>query len=155
MMLVLSTTLVAWVTSRSVNPIGRAAGSPIGRGIASATQSVEDVRSHAERGNEELEDKVVRNDTAVQLPGASYPEGDQEGTVLASGAERKAQKQSTGQTNAGSPCQAGACKPGANEVHTQLLFAKDPMEAAELAKREHKLMLVLHVSGNFEESKFT
>src|SRR5260370_12392145 len=29
-------------------------------------------------------------------------------------------------------------------------FAKDPAEAAVLAKREHKLMFVLHVSGNFE-----
>jgi hypothetical protein len=34
-------------------------------------------------------------------------------------------------------------------------FAKDPTEAATLAKQEHKLMFVLHVSGNFEESKFT
>ena len=34
-------------------------------------------------------------------------------------------------------------------------FAKDPTEAALLAKQEHKLMFVLHISGNFEESKFT
>ncbi|HEV2950100.1 MAG TPA: hypothetical protein VGX70_22165 [Gemmataceae bacterium] len=34
-------------------------------------------------------------------------------------------------------------------------FAKDPMEAARLAREEHKLTFVLHVSGNFEESKFT
>ena len=36
-----------------------------------------------------------------------------------------------------------------------LEFARDPMEAARLAREEHKLMFVLHVSGNFEESKFT
>jgi hypothetical protein len=36
-----------------------------------------------------------------------------------------------------------------------LEFAKDPTEAAHLAKQEHKLMFVLHISGNFEESKFT
>jgi hypothetical protein len=29
------------------------------------------------------------------------------------------------------------------------------MQAARLARDEHKLMLVLHISGNFEESKFT
>jgi hypothetical protein len=34
-------------------------------------------------------------------------------------------------------------------------FARDPMEAARQAREEHKLMFVLHVSGNFEESKFT
>jgi hypothetical protein len=34
-------------------------------------------------------------------------------------------------------------------------FARDPMQAARLARDEHKLMLVLHISGNFEESKFT
>jgi hypothetical protein len=40
-------------------------------------------------------------------------------------------------------------------MRSQVAFAKDPAEAAVLAKREHKLMFVLHVSGNFEESKFT
>jgi hypothetical protein len=158
--LVLSTTLAAWVASRSASPISRAAGSPIGFGEseAAAMQSVGDARSHAESGNEEV---------VQQVPAASYPEGDQQ--AVASGASRS--NGSTGyarvraspsrtvakgqQGNEVEPANARSCQQGENELHSQLAFAKDPAEAAELAKREHKLMFVLHVSGNFEESKFT
>src|SRR6266446_3036009 len=75
--LVLSTTLAAWVASRSVSSVGRASGSRIGLGQSSAdaTLRVGDVRSHEERGNEEL---------VQQVPSASYPEGDEQ--AVASGA---------------------------------------------------------------------
>jgi len=57
----------------------------------------------------------------------------------------------TGKGELGDKTTAGSCQ-SSNSV---LEFARDPMEAARLAREEHKLMFVLHVSGNFEESKFT
>ncbi len=41
------------------------------------------------------------------------------------------------------------------ETPVAVKFARDPMDAARKAREDHKLMFVLHVSGNFEESKFT
>jgi hypothetical protein len=38
---------------------------------------------------------------------------------------------------------------------TRVAFLSTPAEAARQAKREQKLMLVLHVAGNFEDSCFT
>jgi hypothetical protein len=38
---------------------------------------------------------------------------------------------------------------------TALKFARNPAEAAKLAKQDKKLAFFLHVSGNFEESGFT
>jgi len=38
---------------------------------------------------------------------------------------------------------------------TTLTFAASPAEAARQALKEEKLVFVLHVSGNFEESQFT
>ena len=140
---------MAWVAGRSVNSVGRVSGSPLGLGESSAgaTQSVGAVGSQAERENGEL---------VQQVSAASYPEGDEQ--AVASGAtsasEQKGQKQPGSPAGPGSRCQACE-REGSNELRSQVAFAKDPAEAAVLAKREHKLMFVLHVSGNFEESKFT
>lgn len=38
---------------------------------------------------------------------------------------------------------------------TRVLFLNSPAEAARTARKEEKLLFVLHVSGNFEESCFT
>jgi hypothetical protein len=38
---------------------------------------------------------------------------------------------------------------------TQVAFAGSPAEAAHLALKERKLLFVLHLSGNFEDAKFT
>jgi hypothetical protein len=38
---------------------------------------------------------------------------------------------------------------------TSLVFAESPIEAAKQAAKENKLMFVLHISGNFEDDKFT
>jgi hypothetical protein len=38
---------------------------------------------------------------------------------------------------------------------TEVEFARNPAEAARMAREERKLTFVLHVSGNFEEAKFT
>jgi hypothetical protein len=37
---------------------------------------------------------------------------------------------------------------------TSIEFADTPSEAAKLAKKEGKLVFVLHVSGNFEDPRF-
>ena len=54
------------------------------------------------------------------------------------------------------------CQPGpvrADEVcgdyGTAVVFADSPASAARQALKEEKLVFVLHVSGNFEESAFT
>jgi hypothetical protein len=46
-------------------------------------------------------------------------------------------------------------RPKAEKYGTSVLFLADPGEAARQARRGKKLLLVLHVSGNFEESCFT
>jgi hypothetical protein len=38
---------------------------------------------------------------------------------------------------------------------TSIEFVDTPSEAARLAKKEHKLVFVLHVSGLFEDPKLT
>jgi hypothetical protein len=38
---------------------------------------------------------------------------------------------------------------------TQVSFVDTPKEAAAQAKKEEKLVFVLHVSGNFEDPRFT
>lgn len=48
-------------------------------------------------------------------------------------------------------CVDGSC----GEFGTSLQFEKSPTEAARKAQKEEKLVLVLHVSGNFEDPTFT
>ena len=38
---------------------------------------------------------------------------------------------------------------------TAVEFARNPQEAARMAGVEHKLTFLLHVSGNFEDDRFT
>jgi hypothetical protein len=38
---------------------------------------------------------------------------------------------------------------------TTVEFVDTPREAAKIAKKEQKLVFVLHVSGNFEDPRFT
>lgn len=38
---------------------------------------------------------------------------------------------------------------------TTVEFVDSPKEAAALAKKEQKLVFILHVSGNFEDPRFT
>jgi hypothetical protein len=46
-------------------------------------------------------------------------------------------------------------KPSCSSHGTTIDFLDTPKEAAALAKKEGKLVLVLHVSGNFEDPQFT
>ena len=49
------------------------------------------------------------------------------------------------------PQQSATCGNYGTSVH----FEKSPSEAAKLAQKEEKLVLVLHVSGLFEDPDFT
>jgi hypothetical protein len=46
-------------------------------------------------------------------------------------------------------------KPSCSGHGTTIDFLDTPKEAAALAKKEKKLVMVLHVSGNFEDPRFT
>jgi hypothetical protein len=51
--------------------------------------------------------------------------------------------------------QTPAAQPGGETYGTQVLFLNNPAVAADLARRENKLLFVMHISGNFEDSCFT
>ena len=44
---------------------------------------------------------------------------------------------------------------GCGSHGTSVEFVDTPREAAKIAKKEQKLVFVLHVSGNFEDPRFT
>ncbi len=46
-------------------------------------------------------------------------------------------------------------RPAGETYGTQVLFLNKQEAAAETARQEHKLMFVMHISGNFEDSCFT
>jgi hypothetical protein len=55
---------------------------------------------------------------------------------------------------------AGAARAGdkaaaCGSFGTTVDFVSTPSEAAKLAKKQEKLVFVLHVSGNFEDPRFT
>jgi hypothetical protein len=52
------------------------------------------------------------------------------------------------------PCAAGVCARD-RSLGTKLVWAQSPEEAAKQAEASGKLVLVLHVSGNFENPGFT
>jgi hypothetical protein len=58
------------------------------------------------------------------------------------------------------PAKSPLLKPGKEDTGcgsfgTKVEFVESPSEAAKLAKKEEKLVFVLHVSGNFEDPRFT
>jgi hypothetical protein len=50
---------------------------------------------------------------------------------------------------------ATTCSVAAQKYGTSVDFVDSPTKAAELARKEDKLLFVLHVAGNFEDDKFT
>jgi len=45
--------------------------------------------------------------------------------------------------------------PACESFGTSVQFVSNPIDAARVARQENKLMFVLHISGNFEDDKFT
>jgi hypothetical protein len=64
---------------------------------------------------------------------------------------------SAGLAFAGKPASPSAPAEGATcgSYGTTVEFVDSPTKAAEIAKKEGKLVFVLHVSGNFEDPRFT
>ena len=61
-----------------------------------------------------------------------------------------------GPAAAASPGSAGRLKEGScGSFGTSVEFVDTPREAARMARKEQKLVFVLHVSGNFEDPRFT
>lgn len=57
---------------------------------------------------------------------------------------------------AGAQEKSPSCKEcGTESYGTTISWAGSPSDAAKKAKEEEKLVFVLHVSGNFEDPKFT
>jgi hypothetical protein len=56
-----------------------------------------------------------------------------------------------GGPNDAKPVQQGSC----GSFGTSVEFVSTPSEAAQQAKKEQKLVFVLHVSGHFEDPKLT
>lgn len=46
-------------------------------------------------------------------------------------------------------------KPGEVCFGTTIKFVETPKDAAAQAKKDEKLVMILHVSGNFEDPRFT
>ncbi len=81
--------------------------------------------------------------------------------VTAHGSDLKGTDPRTGQPPAPLPqqvrpvptqCNATSC---GGDFGTAVQFVKTPQAAADRAKKEEKLVFVLHVSGNFETPEFT
>jgi hypothetical protein len=53
------------------------------------------------------------------------------------------------------PPEPAPARPAGETYGTSVLFLNNPEQAARVALQEAKLLFVLHVSGNFEESCFT
>jgi hypothetical protein len=52
-------------------------------------------------------------------------------------------------------CASDTCKGSGDLFGTAVTFQPSPKLAGEEAQKEHKLLFVLHVSGNFEDPGFT
>ncbi len=55
----------------------------------------------------------------------------------------------------GPPARAGEKAESCSTFGTSVDFVSTPSKAAEIAKKEQKLVFVLHVSGKFEDPRFT
>lgn len=52
-------------------------------------------------------------------------------------------------------CQEGPANAGVNTYGTAIKFNGNPLQAADEAGRDKRLVFVLHISGNFEDDRFT
>lgn len=52
-------------------------------------------------------------------------------------------------------CKKACGKCGQEKFGTSISWKGTPTDAAVLAKKQEKLLFILHVSGNFEDAKFT
>jgi hypothetical protein len=85
--------------------------------------------------------------------GGALPPGPDDKIVRAAPQARQ-EPQAGGVAPANGKCEE--CAAGGRETFgTDVQFARNPQEAYRLARAERKLVLILHVAGNFEDSRFT
>jgi hypothetical protein len=60
-----------------------------------------------------------------------------------------------GSLSADAKIAAPKAKAACGDFGTSIAFEDTPAKAAEIAKKQEKLVLVLHVSGHFEKPEFT
>jgi hypothetical protein len=147
---VLSSVFAAWAAGR---PMSSIKGSLVPLSFSKEAAKVAGIATtpdDKDRSNESMDTQEATNsqggDNSSAGPdqiqaAAVYPEGDNRVVAPAPDPSLAAEQKSEPATDC--------------EMAVAVAFARDPMEAARKAREEHKLMFVLHVSGNFEESKFT
>ncbi len=88
----------------------------------------------------------------IQAGGVVIPKADPADAA----AEEKAKPPAKGAVPDPAAAGKAACQPGERETFgTAVQFARNPLEAMRDAAQQRKLAFVLHVSGNFEEARFT
>jgi len=97
------------------------------------------------------------NERAVALAAATAPKASEELDVLqkaipSPGALPPLIPQGELGATSQAACPSGSCS---GDYGTSLKFVKDPEVASQSARKEKKMVFVLHVSGNFEDAKFT
>jgi len=92
------------------------------------------------------EPQVVLPEVAVNLPKPAAP---------AAKAKRRAGRPARAGEAEGKAGKKGGRPAGRETFGTTVAFARNPREAARSAAEERKLTFLLHVSGNFEEARFT
>jgi hypothetical protein len=123
--------LTLWMSSHSASPAAPA---------DAESQAIEKKPDSNVDTPVKTEEPRPREEAAVPLSRAPKPEprpDAQDAPALGSGLET-------------SPS-AGACE----TYGTSVQFVNNPAEAARQARRQDKLVFLLHVSGNFEDAKFT
>jgi hypothetical protein len=151
--------LTAWVAGKQMRSMNLASSSRVAVPELPASQEMESVPPAAANDSN---DKGGNDKLPAALSPARSDKSDQReaawsGLVqsLLSALTKETKDQGAQESSAASSGRKEPTEPVCQASAVSVEFAKDPLEAALLAKQEHKLMFVLHVSGNFEESKFT
>ena len=125
----------AWATTSRATPVAQAKPEPVA--VAPAKPQADQKLAEIESKYQELVAKLdaVANRPADAAPVAPAPAPKEEPPAP--------------------PTPVAAAKPANTCYGTAVNFAGSPIEAAEAAAKDKKLLMVLTISGNFEEAKFT
>lgn len=147
---VVGSVVAVWAANRtmSMSKWHLASSSPSPEGLAAVAKTLHENNGSlvssanattAKSNREEMDSLSVAS--GPSQPAATYPEEDTRATAPAPESPLAVERPSQPESDC--------------ETAPAIKFARDPMQATRLAREDHKLLFVLHVSGNFEESKFT
>src|SRR5260370_25440059 len=152
MLFVGGSVLAAWAAARprssSKGAMALSSPSREGAGLGAVANAM-DSKDRSTNGTDSLASTKANRDGIDSLtassdqsqPIAIYPEADNRVTAPAPVPGIEAERKTSPEPDC--------------ETAPAVVFTRDPMQAARRAREEHKLLMGLHVSGNFEESKFT